>query len=254
MSEHYETSSRQSVADEIVRLDQFYHEEAGRLVADFLRQAIAPQIAHHAHIDRLGFGYPFMAMGDESFPVLIPSEMGALAYGQADGVMTASVDSHAWPIAGDSFNQILMCHGLEFCHDPEACLAEAHRVLVSAGELVLMVPNRRSLWVRDDRTPLGHGRPFSKGQITKLLTKTGFTITKISSALLVPPRGLTAPFRIAKALDHLGHYGWRMFGGVFLIKATKLTYAKTPKPNRGIMVSLSGALRPAGALPLDNHE
>ena len=234
-----------SPVSEIARLDQFYHSEMGHLVSYFLRKQIQPQLRLDSTIDRLGFGYPFMLLPKMTLPVLVPSEMGALAYGPSDGVMTASIHSDAWPIASDSMNQIIICHGLEYCHDGEACLSEANRVLASAGEVVLIVPNRRSLWVRDERTPLGHGRPFSKSQITKLFTKTGFTVTKIGRALFAPPVAMRAPKRVARAIDHLGHYGWGLFGGVMVIRATKRRYAKKPKGRGALMVSLSTALRPS---------
>ena len=235
----------QGPVSDIARLDQFYHSEMGHLVSYFLRKQVQPQLRLDSAIDRLGFGYPFMLLPKMTLPVLVPSEMGALAYGPPDGVMTASIHSHAWPIATDSVNQIIIAHGLEYCHDGEACLSEANRVLASAGEIVLIVPNRRSLWVRDERTPLGHGRPFSKSQITKLLTKTGFTITNVGRALFTPPFAMHAPNRVARAMDHLGHYGWGLFGGVMVIHATKLRYAKKPKGRGALMVSLSSALRPS---------
>jgi hypothetical protein len=104
------------------------------------------------------------------------------------------------------------------------------------------------LWVRDEATPLGHGRPFSKGQVTKLLQKTGFRITAISRALFLPPIAVRAPMlsaRLLRAFDTLGHYGWGMFGGMMVVRATKLRYAQKPKGHRRQMVSLSGAFRPA---------
>ena len=238
---------------DVARLDAFYHGDMGRLVASFLRQDIQPLLRLDSQIDRLGFGYPFMclpsiASGAITIPVLIPSEMGALAYGPADNVMTASIASDAWPVASDSVNQIIIAHGLEYCYDGEACLSEANRVLASAGELVLMVPNRRSLWVRDEGTPLGQGRPFSKGQVTKLLHKTGFRITAISRALFLPPMAMRTGLlsaRLVRAMDNLGHYGWGVFGGMMVVRATKLRYAQKPKGHRRQMVSLSGAFRPA---------
>lgn len=230
---------------EIAHLDSYYHSERGYMVAHFLRKAIQPHLQLEAQIDRLGFGYPFMCLPSITLPVLIPSEMGALAYGHGGEVMTAAIDSDAWPIASDSINQIIMCHGLEYCHDPAGCLSEANRVLASAGELVLMVPNRASLWVRDDASPLGHGRPFSKGQITRLLTRAGFAITTSRRALFLPPVGASAPLRLAQAMDHLGQYGWGVFGGVMILHATKLRYATKSKGGLVQKVSLSGALRPA---------
>lgn len=265
MPQPYNDEPAKEGLSDSARLDQFYHSQEGQMVAGFLQKAMRPFLGLEADIDRLGFGYPFMCLpsslllpsplAKNALPVLIPSEMGALAYGSDEAVMTAAIASSSWPIASDSMNQIIMCHGLEYCHDGEGALAEANRVLVSAGELVLMVPNRASLWVRNEATPFGHGRPFSKGQISKLLAKTGFTITSLSRALFLPPHLLRAPARLAKGMDHLGHYGWGLFGGVILVRATKLHYATMPKGRGKVMVSLSGALRPARrpAVPLSSR-
>lgn len=244
------------MASEIAHLDHFYHSQKGRMVAHFLRKMMQPSLQLEAKIDRVGFGYPFACLPRDIPPVLIPSEMGALAYAARQDVMpdqppdsgqeiiTASIESDSWPLSSETMNQIIMCHGLEYCFDGEACLLEANRVLTSAGELCLIIPNRRSLWVRDDTTPLGHGRPFSKSQITKLLTKTGFEVTEVRRALFIPPFLTRLPFRLARFIDHLGAYGWGMFGGVMMVRATKLRYATKGRKARALIPALSPALRP----------
>ena len=237
--------SKIEAMSEIAYLDDFYHSAAGHRVAYFLRRIIQPALHLEAKIDRLGFGYPFMCLPSAVPPVLIPREMGALAHGGSDGVMSASVASDAWPIATESLNQIIMCHGLEYCFDGEACLSEANRVLVSAGELLLMVPNRASLWVRDDSTPLGHGRPFSKGQIGKWLSKTGFHIIDVRRGLFVPPRLLHLPMKLADFTDRCGHYGWGLFGGMIIIRASKLRYATKARDKAVLIPSLSPGKVPA---------
>ena len=45
-------------------------------------------------------------------------------------------------------------------------LREIWRVMASGGQLLAVVPNRRGLWARMDTTPFGHGRPYSRSQIT----------------------------------------------------------------------------------------
>ena len=230
---------------EVAHLDAFYHSKTGHVVAHFLRKQIQSDLKLEITKERLAFGYPFICLPKDCPPVLIPSEMGALCYGALDDVKTASISSDSWPIASDAIEQLLICHGLEYCYDVEACLAEANRVLASSGELFLAVPNRRSLWVRDDETPLGHGRPFSKGQMTKLLTKSGFEIQEVRRALFVPPFLINAPFRLARAIDSCGQYLWRLFGGVIIVRATKRRYATTHKPKAALIPSLSPALSPA---------
>ena len=235
---------------EIAHIDRFYHSPNGRLLAHLIRSHLPPLvIPKDNHLDdrlTIGFGYPFMCLpSDLPMPVMIPSEMGALAHGVQGKVTSATIESHHWPLASDCANQIIICHGLEYCYDAEAALAEAHRVLTSAGSLLLLVANRASLWVRDESTPFGHGRPFSKAQITKLLRKTGFEISSVRRCVFLPPMAMRLPFKMAMMTDHIGHYGWGLFGGAMIIEASKLTYAS---PKQRVMPSkpvLSGLLRPA---------
>ena len=58
---------------------------------------------------------------------------------------------------------------------PAPLLREMWRVLTPEGRLLLIVPNRRGVWARLDTTPFGHGRPYSRGQLERLLTDALFT-------------------------------------------------------------------------------
>ena len=56
-----------------------------------------------------------------------------------------------------------------FRDDPEGLLREVWRVLAPSGRMMAIMPNRRGVWTRTDNTPFGHGRPYSRSQITQLL-------------------------------------------------------------------------------------
>jgi len=73
--------------------------------------------------------------------------------------------------------------------DPEGLLREVWRVLAPSGRMMAIIPNRRGVWTRTDNTPFGHGRPYSRSQITQLLRQTWFTPTGWGEALFVPPVG-----------------------------------------------------------------
>lgn len=229
-------------------IDHYYHSPNGRLVAHMLRGHLQEvmRFPHQSDMpgempgEMLGFGYPYMCLPHHvSLPVLIPQEMGALASADDTGVMSVCAASDAWPFESESMDQILMTHGLEFTHDPLGCLTEACRVLKGAGQLVLMVPHRRSLWVRAEKTPFGQGRPFSKSQLTKLLHEAGFEITSLSRHLHSPPIGLAFGYGLAQLVNKIGQHGWGVFGGVMIVEATKLVYAKRPTQNQPIK-ALSG--------------
>ena len=89
----------------------------------------------------------------------------------------------------------------------------------------MVVPNRRGIWARLDRTPFGHGQPYSSGQLSRLLRETMFTPVKSYSALFVPPASSRMMLAAANAWEKLGQKGIMPFPGVILIEATKQIYA-----------------------------
>ena len=99
----------------------------------------------------------------------------------------ALVDELELPLPDAAVDRVLLVHALEMSHDPTALLREIWRVLASGGRLLAVMPNRRGLWARMDTTPFGHGRPYSRSQITHLLRETWFTPIGWGEALYVPP-------------------------------------------------------------------
>jgi hypothetical protein len=86
-------------------------------------------------------------------------------------------------------DRILLVHALEMSDDPEALLREVWRVLAPVRPADRCDPNRRGVWTRTDNTPFGHGRPYSRAQITQLLRQTWFTPASWGEALFMPPVG-----------------------------------------------------------------
>ena len=236
---------------EISWIDHYYHSAKGRLFAELFRAQILEHLQPPQHILTIGFGYPYICLPSaQSCPVLVPSEMGAIAWPDVSGIMSATIESDSWPLVNDSVGQIVISHGLEFTYDPEACLSEANRVLEGSGKLLLIVPNRRSLWVRRDDSPLGHGRPFSRLQLTKLVTNAGFEVTCVKRLLFLPPVGLNLPYRLARLFDKFGQILWSMFGGVLVVEATKLVYASPKKIQHRPIPALSSWI---GASAIEPH-
>ena len=112
--------------------------------------------------------------------------------------------------------------------DAGALLREVWRVLAAGGRLLAVVPNRRGLWARMDTTPFGHGRPYSRSQITQLLRETWFTPTGWSEALYVPPIARGWFLRSAVAWERTGATLSAPFAGVHIVEATKQVYRAIP--------------------------
>ena len=90
------------------------------------------------------------------------------------------------PLPNVHLDRLLLVHALEFEHDPGRVLDECWRVLDGAGRLMVIVPNRRGMWARAERSPFGHGRPFSGRQLHKLL-KLHFEPRQTHRAVFIPP-------------------------------------------------------------------
>src|ERR1700682_4959317 len=96
------------------------------------------------------------------------------------------VDEFSLPLPDAAVDRILLVHALEMSDDPEGLLREVWRVLAPSGRVMAVIPNRRGVWTRTDNTPFGHGRPYSRSQITQLLRQTWFTPTAWGEALFMP--------------------------------------------------------------------
>ena len=94
---------------------------------------------------------------------------------------------------------------------------------------MVVVPNRRGLWARAERSPFGHGRPFSGRQLHRLLKLHGFEPRRTHRAVFIPP--LAGPLfqRFAPAIERIGAKLWPALGGVLLVEADKILYAASGK-------------------------
>src|SRR3546814_19829600 len=80
-----------------------------------------------------------------------------------------------------------MVHGLECVDHQNDMLREVWRVMNSGARLLVVVPNRRGIWARTDRTPFGQGHPYSPSQLSRLLRDHMFTPSRTVGPRLLPP-------------------------------------------------------------------
>jgi hypothetical protein len=95
-----------------------------------------------------------------------------------------------------------------------------------------------------DTTPFGHGRPYSRSQITQLLRETWFTPTAWGEALYVPPIEQRWFLRSAVAWERTGATVSAPFAGVHLVEATKQVYRTLPARRKKLVPSLQPVLEP----------
>ena len=108
-------------------------------------------------------------------------------------------------------------------------MREIWRVLSASGRLLIVAPNRAGLWARFERTPFGHGRPYSPNQLSLLLRDTMFTPIGAASGLFVPPSRWRMVLSAAPAWENIGSRWFPRFAGVVIAEATKQIYAAQPE-------------------------
>lgn len=179
----------------------------------------------------LGYATPYLSRFEadcERCLAFMPAGQGAERWPQGARLKTALVGIEDLPLGDATIDRILMVHALEFAESPEALMAEAWRVLAPGGRLVIVVPHRRGVWARFEHTPFGSGRPWSRGQLTRLLRSATFTPSAWGEALLFPPFRRRSLISIAPALERIGRNSWPIFAGVVIIEAIKQLHRGIP--------------------------
>ncbi len=184
----------------------------------------------------LGLGYctPYLGLfrGEEERSLaFMPARQGAIHWPTGKMGKSAMVMDSRLPLADASIDRLLIVHALENSDDPHALLGEAWRVLAAGGRLLVVVPNRHSLWALRDMNPFAQGRPYSRRQLTEALRAASFTPLAWSEALWMPPVRSALTIRMAGLTEKLGRALNLPMAGVTLVEASKQVFR--PVPVRG---------------------
>ncbi|RME62994.1 MAG: SAM-dependent methyltransferase, partial [Alphaproteobacteria bacterium] len=163
---------------DVLALRQFYATALGRLAARLIGARLGLDVADGPHDKRLlalGYGLPYLTApasnaDGQRVIAFMPERQGAVLWPEDGANCVVLGDDMALPFSDALFDAALVVHALEFVDHARGLLGEIWRVLAPGGMLVLVAPNRRSIWSRMENTPFGNGRPFSRGQLAALLT------------------------------------------------------------------------------------
>ena len=237
---------------DVVDLRNFYAQPLGTVARRFVSRGIRARWADTRGLRVAGLGYatPYLGLFREEAErclAFMPAAQGVVKWPSARPTLTALVEELDLPLADAAVDRLLLVHALEMSHDTEAMLREAWRVLAAGGRLLAVIPNRRGVWARTDTTPFGHGRPYSRSQITALLRETWFTPTSWGEALYVPPLARSWFLRSAVAWERTGATLSAPFAGVHIVEATKQVYRAIParRERRRLMPALEPVLAPS---------
>jgi len=219
---------------DVVDLRDFYNRPLGGFVRRLLTSRIRARwrSLEGCQLMGLGFAAPYIGMfrGEAArLGALMPATQGALVWPASGPVQTAMVEEAMLPLPDASIDRLLAVHCLEASERTRPLLREMWRVLTPEGRLLLIVPNRRGIWARLDTTPFGHGRPYSRAQLERLLGESLFTPLEWASALFMPPFDRQWLVRWATGFERIGARLWPLFAGVIIVEARKELMGAIPK-------------------------
>lgn len=217
---------------DVVDLRDFYDTSLGQMARRMIRRQLRQMWPNVTGMRVLGLGFatpylrPFLAEAERVVAVM-PASQGVLPWPPEGPGVTLLADETELPLPDRSMDRIVLVHALEATEQVRGMMREVWRVLADGGRLVIVAPNRRGIWARLERTPFGNGRPYTTGQLARMLRDNMFTPVSTSGALFLPPTTSRMALRSALAVEELGRRWFEGFAGVNLIEATKQIYAST---------------------------
>ncbi|HEU4548606.1 MAG TPA: methyltransferase domain-containing protein [Rhizomicrobium sp.] len=209
-------------------LAAFYHAPMGQLAQRVIMRRLRALWPDLSGRRLLGYGYavPYLrGLADaERAIAAMPAAMGVISWPQGRNAALLCED-HALPFPDVFFDRILVVHGLEGAEQLRPLLRQLWRVLAPEGRLMVVAPNRASLWAQVDISPFGQGRPFSRRELDWLLRDALFEPVRWECALYAPPVKSRALLGSGAGWEKIGARLLPRIGGVHLVEATKSFYA-----------------------------
>lgn len=232
-------------------LQTFYDTPLGQISAKFIRRRLRdvwPSVRGQTVLG-LGYATPYLRpFRSEAGRVIafMPAQQGATHWPPNGENLSALTDESALPLPDASIDRVIVAHLLENSEALRPLLRQIWRVLTPAGRVVFIVPNRTSLWAQFETTPFGHGRPFTRTQLERLLTDAMFTTTASTTTLHMPPMGSRLLVRTGTRWESWGRTIWPKLAGVHLTEATKEVMALAPTKGHRQRVPAKPALAAKG--------
>lgn len=230
-------------------LRAFYGEPSGALVRRLVAARLNDAWGAANGCDVLGLGYatPWLEdfTGARRVIAAMPGGQGVETWPASGRNRTLLADERRLPFPAGAFDRVLLVHALEEAEAPAAVMAEAVRVLAPAGRIILATAARGGLWARSESTPFGHGRPFTRRQLERLVREAGLEPTAWAQTLYAPPWPPLLGW--ADGLEQIGRRVAPGTAGLILLEATRRAYARIRPGGAAAPVTLRPALAPRPA-------
>jgi SAM-dependent methyltransferase len=211
----------------------FYGTTRGAVAARLLRErlvALWPDL-HGQSVLGIGFAAPYLRLWRgtaERCIAVTPAQMGATRWPVGEPCLSCTAEEDALPFPDMSFDRVILVHGLEAAENARRLLREIWRVLKDDGRLLVVAPNRAGVWAYVERTPFGHGQPYSFGQLGRLLAASLYRVERRDTVLWLPPVGPRLMLRSADLFERAGRRLMPGMAGVIISEAVKDVYAAMP--------------------------
>ena len=236
------------MAYDVVNLCEFYATPLGQAAGHQIQECINQIWSDLTGQQVLGIGFPcpyldFYLKPSEAIFAFMSAQHGAILWPDSGPSHIALVEEGCLPLPNQSVDRILMIHALEHTEQPRQLLREAWRVLTGQGRLLIITPNRRSIWAHRESTPFGHGQPYTMTQLTTLLKSNLFTPVATKRALYMIPSQSRLTMACSAFLDKIGDPLLQKFSGIVCVEVIKQIYAGMPVRARKTVraTSLAGA-------------
>ncbi len=205
----------------------YYQSRLGRSVQRRLQNEIKRLWSETRAECMVGFGFasPFLRPirgRADNIVNLMPEGQGVMAWPPGERNISALCMENSWPLGAGMADRMLIAHAIESSEDINGLMQEAWRVLAPEGKAILIVSNRMGVWATSEATPFGFGRPYSFGQVERMLHANRFEVIAHSGALFAPP--LSSKF----GLKSIGFLEWalggksrKLFAGALVIEVRK---------------------------------
>jgi SAM-dependent methyltransferase len=213
-------------------LAAFYDSPLGQVTRRLVQRHVKAVWPDLRGLRVLGFGFaiPYLRafVSDAERVVALTPENHGPAFWPGPRGLSVLAEEDALPFPDAMFDRVLMVHGLETAEAARPLMRQIWRVMAPEARLLIVAPNRTSLWAQVDRSPFAQGRPFSRSQLERLLRDSMFVAERWDNALLLPPLKSRRLVRSGLAWERTGRTFWPRLAGVHVVEATKSMYAVVP--------------------------
>jgi SAM-dependent methyltransferase len=222
---------------DVRRLIEFYKSPLGKVSRALVREEIIrfAGSVRGLRILGLGFATPYLRFTlepAERVVALMPARQGSSAWPREGPSHTVLCDPLEMPLTDAAVDLTIAVHAFEHIADAEELMRELWRVTAPNGRLIIVLPRRSGFWASTDSTPFGSGRPYSRGQVEKLLRDHSFAPESIREALYLMPSQRRLMLKWARFFERAGRLFGPALAGVLVVAARKELFPAVPRRQR----------------------